>query len=65
MPVAEIFCRGCDLQMLGSSLVRYIEKHGSLCSQCRGEPIGVEGEKRKHEVCSYCGKEYDQHGMFS
>lgn len=59
--VAQTHCKGCNVTITGSTAVTQLESHRGLCKQCRGHPIGYEGERRKHEICADCGKEFGQH----
>lgn len=61
MTIAQTHCKRCNLTITGSTAVQFLEQHGGLCSDCRHEPVGLDGEKRKHEKCDYCHKEFWQH----
>jgi len=61
MAIASIICKGCDLQVIGATIVKSFETHRGLCKSCRGFPVGLEATKRKHEVCPDCGKETWEH----
>ena len=61
MAIAQQPCKRCNVNITGATAVQFLQEHGGLCSGCRGEPVGLDGEARKHEICEYCHKEFWQH----
>lgn len=59
--VAQEHCKRCNTTITGSTAVKQLQQHNMLCSDCRGFPRGYNREKKKHEVCEYCGKEVWEH----
>lgn len=54
-------CKGCKFQALGSTQVKDFQQHQDLCRECRGQPLGLDREIRKDEICPDCKKRWGDH----